>query len=176
MKDSIYAAPKSELTNAEPAEIYRYKHYVILNSDAAWPARCFKCNADSAVRKKVNVAYVNPWIYLTLLITPIVTIVLALIFQKKFSIDLPICDSHLKKRKNFVIFQWTALLLMIAGFILGAALNSELLFILSLLLLLMVVIAAIAGRMIHLAKFKDDHLWVRGTGKAFLQSLPPFNR
>lgn len=176
MKESIYAAPQSELTNIESSAVYRHKRYAILNPDAAWPARCFKCNADSTSQKKVKVVYVNPWIYITLLITPLVTIVLALIFQKKFDISLPMCESHLKKRKNFMIFQWTALASMMGGIVIGALMESELIVGLSILLLLVVLFSAIAGRMIHVAKFKDSRLWISGTGKAFLQSLPSFKQ
>lgn len=172
--ESPYAAPNSDLSNTEASKLYSNKHHVIFEADAEWPERCFKCNEDTKGTKKIKLTYVNPWIYLTILITPLVTIILALIFQKKFNINLPICDEHLKKRRNFLIIQWSLLALMIAGFVVGATTDSQLLLVLSLVLLLVVVISAIAGRMVHVAKYKQNRLWVRGTGKKFLQSLTIF--
>lgn len=175
MEDSVYAAPRSELLDPAASEAYRHKRYVISAPDAAWPGRCYKCNTTSTLRKKVKLTYVNPWIYLSLLITPLITIILALIFQKKFTVDLPICERHLKRRRNFVLVQWAIVMLMIAGFVVGTGMQSDLLFFLSFLLILVVVILAIAGRMVFLAKYKSNRLWIRGTGKEFRDSLPVYD-
>ena len=172
--ESPYAAPNSELSNTEPSKIYSNKHHVICEADAEWPARCFKCNEDTNNTKKMKLTYLNPWFYLTLLVTPILTIILALIFQKKFTVELPVCDLHLKKRRNFLIIQWSLLLLMTAGFIVGIVDDSQLALVGSMTLLLVIVIFAIAGRMVHVARFKENRLWVKGPGKKFLQSLSAF--
>jgi len=173
--ESPYTTPQSSLLGSETSELYGYKRYVIQRSDIEWPPRCYKCNADTSVTKKVKLTYVNPWIYLSLLITPIFTIILALIFQKKFTVQLPLCETHLKKRRYFSIFQWVAVSFMIAGFIIGIATNSDIALILSIALILVIVVSAIAGRMVYIAKFKKDNLWVRGAGKEFVSSLSSFN-
>lgn len=172
--ESPYAAPDSDLSNVEPSNLYSNKHHVICAADAEWPARCFKCNAETKNKKKTKLTYLNPWFYLTLLITPILTIILALIFQKKFTVELPVCDLHMKKRRNFLIIQWSLMILTIAGFLVGAATDSQLILVFSIVLLLVVVVSAIAGRMVHVAKYKENRLWVKGAGKEFLQSLSAF--
>lgn len=172
--ESPYAPPKSSLINTAATGIYGFKRYVIHKDGVEWPSRCFKCNTDTNTTKKVKLVYVNPWIYLSLLITPILTIILALIFQKKFTVQLPVCEVHLKKRKNFLFFQWATVFLTIVGFIIGAATNSDVAIMLSMVLILVIVISALAGRLVYAAKFKKDNLWVRGAGKEFLSSLPDF--
>ncbi len=172
--NSPYATPKSQLSVVDDSTIYRKKKYAILNPEAEWSSRCFKCNSETEIKKKVKLAYVNPWIYLSILITPILTIILALIFQKKFTLQLPMCNQHVKKRKNFVIFQWVTTILSIVGISVGIATDSPLILVSAIVLFLVVVISAIAGRILYAAKYKDNRIWVRGAGKEFLESLPNF--
>ncbi len=172
--ESPYAPPKSSLVNTAATGIYGFKQYVIHQDGVEWPSRCFKCNTDTNTTKKVKLVYVNPWIYLSLLITPILTIILALIFQKRFTVQLPICEAHLKKRRNFLFFQWGTVVLTIAGFTIGATTNSDIVIMLSIILVLVILISALIGRMIYVAKFKKYNLWIRGAGKEFVCSLPSF--
>ena len=172
--DSPYATPKSSLTSAGVGEVYSSKRYAVCKADAQWPSKCFKCNSQTHIKKKTKLTYVNPWIYLSLIISPLITIILALIFQKKFTIDLPLCEQHIKKRRNFLIFQWSMVALVVGGIFFGVFVDSQLVLLLALLLFLIIVISAIAGRMVFLAKLKNDNLWIRGAGKQFLDDLPPF--
>ncbi|NKB35869.1 MAG: hypothetical protein GKR93_01685 [Gammaproteobacteria bacterium] len=172
--ESPYETPKSSLIDVLHDDICRNGRYVVIRPDVEWPSRCFKCNEDTILKKEVKLTYINPWIYLSILINVLITIILALIFRKKFTVDLPLCERHVKRRKNFLIFQWTMVAVITAGIIIGSL--TELTFFLgiSMLVLLMVLVSAIFGRLAFAAKYKNEYIWVTGAGKEFLKSLPEF--
>ena len=174
--DSPYTPPKSKLIEVGSTEVVTKGRYAIHMPDVEWPGRCFKCNADTNNKKKVNVAYVNPWIFLSILLSPLITVILVVIFQKKYSIDLPICEMHIKKRKRFSIIQWSMAALTLASFVVGAVTESKIILVISVVLLLAVVVLAIYGRLVYIARRKKENLWVVGTGKDFRASLPDFVR
>ncbi len=175
--DNVYAAPKSRLidTDETPGGVMRRKKYVVTSKDVVWPNRCFKCNAATSNRKKLRLSYVNPWVYLSILINILVTIVLVLIFQKKFIIDLPLCDAHLRKRKRFLVMQWSVLAGTGTLAIAGAALDNPMLLTLSMIGFMVVVLTAIFSRIAYIAKRKNDTLWIKGAGAPFLASLKEYN-
>lgn len=177
MMDNPYAAPKSSLinTNETPDGVLRKKKYVVTAKDVIWPSRCFKCNAATSNRKKMRLSYVNPWVYLSLLINILVTLVLVLIFQKKFVIELPLCDAHLRKRKQFLIFQWIFLAGTMTLIGAGVAFDKPLMLTISMLCFLIVILTAIFSRIAFIAKLKKDTLWIRGAGRPFLESLNEYN-
>ncbi len=172
---SVYDTPQSSLQTSQEEKIYRKKKYVVYDQSVEWPSRCFKCNSDAPDRKSIKLTYVNPWIYLSILVTPILTIILAAIFQKRFELDLPMCDTHLQKRKRFVLIQWCLVALLALLFGGSLVTGNEWLVIAAVTLLLVLVVTAIAGRLLYVAKFKKDYLWVRGAGKEFVNSLQDFD-
>ena len=82
--DSPYKPPESVLVEKYHGEVYRKGKYVVHDPAADLPSRCFKCNAETSVTKKLKMTYVNHWFYLSILVTFLLTIILVLIFQKKF--------------------------------------------------------------------------------------------
>ncbi len=172
--DSPYDPPKSSLVDMHHGEIYRKGRYVVHEPNVGWPSRCFKCNEDTSLRKEVKLTYINPWIYLSILITFLLTIILALIFRKRFTVNLPLCEQHIAKRKNFIIFQWAMVAIMTAGFLIGSLTEMKILLVVSLFVFLITIISAIFGRLALAAKYKNGNLWVTGAGKGYLNSLPDF--
>ncbi|WP_185235071.1 hypothetical protein [Teredinibacter franksiae] len=172
--DSAYTPPEAKLVDSTPGDIKRKGRYIVMAPEDTLPSRCFKCNDDTQNKKKVKLTYLNPWIYLTILVALLLTIILALIFQKKFKIELPLCDKHIKKRKMFIAFQWVLVALTTAGIFMGAATDNGALIGVSITLVLVIVISALFGRLAFAAKFKNGSLWISGAGKKFLNSLPQF--
>jgi hypothetical protein len=172
--ESPYAPPKSSLINTNSGGMRRKGRYVIFDPDIEWPSRCFKCNKATSHKKRVKLAYVNPWIYLSVLINVIITVVLAAVFQKRFSVDLPLCEEHTIKRRNFLILQWVMAALLAAS--IGVAISTESLAfsVTAIFVFIVLVISAIFGRLAFAAKLKNGNLWVTGAGKDFLNSLPEF--
>jgi len=172
-----YAAPKSRLidTRETPDGVLRKKKYVVASKDVIWPNRCFKCNAHTSNRKKIRLNYVNPWVYLSILLNVLITLVLVLIFQKKFIIALPLCDAHLRKRKQFIFVQWTLLGMALATIAAGTALHQPEMLMIAFVLFLVVILTAIFSRIAFIVKLKQGVLWIKGAGAPFLQSLKEYN-
>lgn len=179
IEQSPYSPPKSTLldTSNVSEEIYGFKKLVIQNEEDGekWPSRCYKCNAEVEQKKQVTLYHVNPWAYLTILISPLILIILSLIIRKKFVISLPICEEHIQKRKRFIISNWIVLVLtLIIGFV-GVAHDLPVMIVISTILFLYLVIAAVVSRRAFIAKRKNGQLWIRGAKKEFISSLPSYS-
>lgn len=171
--DTPYKAPESRLVDPNrEGSIEGYKKYVIASPDADWPQRCYKCNQKTEHTKPVKLSYVNPWWYLTILIALLITIIVILIVQKKFSIALPMCEKHLLLKKRTRTFQWSAFGMTIIFGLASAALGSPLLIIFACLSFVGVIVAAVASGTVRITKYKDGKLWILGAGKEFVSSLP----
>ena len=171
---SVYETPKSELQKSAEGELLGKGKLVIYNKGVEWPNRCYKCNQTTSEKKSVKLTYLNPWFYLSILISPILLIILGLIFQKRFTLDLPICNEHLQKRKKHVAINWGITALAVLSFATSIYLSTDLGALIGLALILALLLSLLIGRMVYVTKFKDKQLWVRGAGKAFIDSLSEY--
>jgi hypothetical protein len=57
----------------------------------------------------------KPWLYLLVLISPIIYVIIAAILMKHVSLLVPMCDEHRQRRKNFLIATWVLGLGFIPG-------------------------------------------------------------
>ncbi len=169
-----YQPPKSSLLtdDAGGLELQRHKNYVILEPESDWPSRCIKCNAATDYKKKTKLVYVNPWVYLSILINILLAAILVLVFQKRFSLELPLCAIHRVRRKRFLTIQWIGFVLFVMLLFVGFATESPAVFTIAGVVLLGVIILSLVSRLAYIAKLKDGKLWVRGAGAPFLDSLP----
>ena len=180
MEQSPYSAPKSKLVDSSSdssERIYGYKKLVIQHKDdgAKWPNRCYQCNAETDNKKELKLYYMNPWIFLTILISPLILIVISLIVRKKFLVSLPICDQHIKKRRKVIAIHWLMVVIMLLVGMVGIVQEVPLLIVLACLLLLGVIITAIIYRLAVITKFKDDQIWIKGAKQQFIHSLAEFH-
>jgi hypothetical protein len=173
-ENSVYDTPNSELLTTRKGELFAKGKVVIYDKDVEWPDRCYKCNQATSLKHPVKLSYLNPWFYLSILVSPLLLLVLALIFQKKFPLDLPICSEHLQKRKKHVAINWGITALVVLSFGFGITFNADFGIIAGAVLIVALVLSLVIGRMVFAAKFKDDQLWVRGSGKAFIDSLTEY--
>ncbi len=174
--ESPYVPPKSPLIDTHNGKIHRKGRYVVLTPDTEWPSRCFKCNETTPQKLEVKLAYINPWIYLSILINLLLTIILAAIFQKRFTMNLPLCEKHRRKRKILLIVHWLLLAVIVAAIFLGFSTGLMFFAYIAIPLSIILILSALLqGRLAFAAKFKDDNLWISGAGKDFLDSLPVFS-
>jgi len=170
--DSPYAPPESPLIDQDTGGMFTKGRYVIFYPHQTWPDRCFKCNEATDFKKTTRITYINPWIYVSILVTILLTIILALIFRKRFTIELPLCQRHVTRRRNFLIFQWSMVALMVGAIAVGVLSSSDTLLALSALVFLVIVVSAIFGRLAYAARYRDEKIWLTGAGKEFRNSLP----
>jgi len=152
-------------------EVYKYQKVAIFSEDTPWPKRCIKCNRETDQTHSLNLTWVNPWAYLSILLSIFVLIIVVLIAQKKFKFDVPLCEEHQQKRKNSVLIRWMIFLAFSASLISGLLLQIELLIFLSIPLFLGFVVYAIMSTFAAIQKFKNGKIWLRGADKSFLESL-----
>lgn len=169
---SPYEPPKSTLIDTQQGDISRNGRYVIIRPESEWPSRCFKCNEETDQNKKLTLTYINPWIYVSILINVLITIILALIFRKRFPVKLPLCELHQQKHKNLLIFQWVMLAVVISGVVAGLYTDESMYLFAAMVGFFPLIISSLFGRLAHASRYRDDFLWIRGAGKEFLNSLP----
>lgn len=175
--DNPYAAPSSELrTSADDAPVMRRRKQVILEKSAAWPARCVCCNAPTHNHKRYRLSYVTPWIFLSLLINILLTLLLYFIFRKTFSYDVPYCSTHAKRRSIMLALTWGFMLLTFGIVVFGAT-HPGTMSVLSLVGLVLLVLSGVFATQayrLQVVKFRKNKVWISGAGKAFLDSLPEY--
>jgi len=177
--ENPYQAPKSAVDVSlahNASHIWRKKSQVVVTRETIWPKRCIKCNAPTEKSLNRKLAYVNPWIYLSILISLLITIILVLIFQKKFKMDLPLCEMHSDYRKRVILINWLLALLAGGGFWIFLAEISEFGLVASLVLVLVMVIIGFSNRIAYIARYKDPYIYVKGAKREFLDSLNEFEQ
>ena len=150
---------------------YRKRKYIITTANSEWPMRCIKCNSDTSRFKRLTLSYVNPWFYLTILISILITLVLVLIFQKKFRFEIPLCDKHIKKRRNMVISHWLLLLTSLVLLGLSISFEMDILMMIAIFVFVILLFSALINRLAYIAKYKKGKIWIVGARKPFLDSL-----
>lgn len=105
----------------------RQGNRLVVPKGAPLPPYCVKCGqpvTGEFLNKKFH--WHNPWLYLLVLISPIVYAIVATILMKHFPLLVPMCTEHRQRRKNFLIATWVLALGFIpAGIVVGAMINDS---------------------------------------------------
>jgi len=182
MTDNInnpYQTPKSVVDAKlvqDTGRIWRMKSAVVVTRETIWPKRCIKCNAPTEKSIKRVLVYVNPWVYLSVLISLLITIVLVLIFQKKFKMHLPLCDQHITYRKRIILTNWMLFLVACGGLWGSIDYNTMYGYLLSGIAVFAMIIIGFSNRLAYISRYKDPHIYVKGAKQAFLDSLGEFDQ
>lgn len=175
--NNFYQAPKSNVdrdVTGKADQIWRRASSVVVTANTLWPKRCIKCNEPTDRTIKRTLTYVNPWVYLSFLVSFLITIVLVLIFQKKFKMEIPVCEKHIAYRKRVILTNWILFLIMLAGIWITLANISQLGVVVSVLVLLVMTIFGFSNRLAIVSKYKEPYIYVRGAKSHFLKSLNEF--
>jgi len=115
MSTNPYSAPQSKLVDPTSNELINYDgKYVIVPSSVDFPDVCVKCGESGHKKQKRTMRWMNPWWYLTILISLLITIIVSLFVTKKLKITYYLCEEHLKKRTRNRIIIWSSLVFIIA--------------------------------------------------------------
>jgi hypothetical protein len=176
-----YAPSKASLAvRATPSavdsevRVWREGKTVVSMHDASLPQRCVKCNAPAHQPTKVRAVYwVNPLLYLVLLVSPLILIIVYYVVRKKADVDPGLCEAHKKRRVYGIAGAWLSFLgglALIGGGIAsdspGAALFGVLL------LVVAIVLGMTFGRLIYVKKITKDEVRLGGFTAAYLDELP----
>jgi len=148
---------------------------VVAHSQTSLPARCYKCNQEVTTPPMTRkLIWHPPAYYLLIFLNIVIYVIVAMIVRKRATLDIYLCDHHVRRRKYFIIGGWLGAILGIFATFAGAIFNSGWLLAIGLLLLIAAVIAGVAGaQLARPARIKGDKVWLSGSGKEFLASLPP---
>jgi hypothetical protein len=147
---------------------------VVAHSKTSLPARCYKCNEAVETPPMTRKLYWHPaFYYLLLFFNILVYAVVAMIVRKRATLDIYLCDQHRQRRKYFIIGGWSGAILGIILVCVGVVMNTGWLIVLSLVVLAAAMIVGIAGaQLARPSKIKGETIWLTGSGKEFLASLP----
>ena len=154
--------------------VWRDNDRLVMSKDAALPDRCVKCNRPAnGLRLKRNLYWHNPLIYVLILVGFLVYLIVALIVRKTATVNIPLCEAHLARRRNTLIAGWLLILLGLAGFIFAVANNYPMLLLGAALIILAGFIFAIAAaRIVIPTKIDDRFVWLKGINKDYLDQFP----
>lgn len=145
------------------------------------PHRCIFCNESEAKRLTMKYSWHHPALYLLILAGILIYAIVALIIQKKATVQMSLCAMHASRRRRKMLLFWLVPLIMIGVIIAGPVLENarvigrdmSLPFILFgiLGLIIALAVAALSGRLLK-PKFIDERmLKLAGAGRPFLDSL-----
>lgn len=126
MSTNPYATPTSNVVKPLDTSIvinYDGKH-VIVKNETALPNFCVKCGKKGHKRQKRTLHWVNPWWYLTILISFLITIIASIFVTRRLKITYYLCDEHFKKKTNYKRIVWLSFLLIVGAFITTAYLSD----------------------------------------------------
>ena len=95
---------------------------LVLRKEAILPDRCIKCNLPANdYRLKRKLAWHPQVWYLTLLISPLLYIIVALCVRHTAKIEVGLCERHRTRRSRAITYAWLAILGGITLIFVGSA-------------------------------------------------------
>ena len=144
------------------------------DSKTALPRRCVKCNESTETEQlKRKLYWHHPAIYISILLSVLIYVILALCCRKKATAYISVCPRHRSARRNVILFSWLLVLGGIGAFAAGAAQESGWLMLPGVILFLGGIIFGIArGRLVFATKIDKEHVWIGGCKPEFLAEFP----
>ncbi|MEO7093167.1 MAG: hypothetical protein ABI175_07950 [Polyangiales bacterium] len=73
---------------------------LVVSKDAPLPDVCVKCAAHAVTRRKQRFVFTPQWVIFIMLISPVIGAVVAMIVQKKGTLELPLCEQCARRWKS----------------------------------------------------------------------------
>ena len=155
---------------------------MVMHKLAPLPDICLKSNVPATRRLKRKLQWHHPAFALTLLISPLIYIVIALIMTKRATIHVPMTEEWFTRRKTRMLIAWSVcglgLLCFVAGIALAASTDTEEFLFLLIPGIFLLIGAALYGqyacRMIWPKRITNEYLWLNGVHPGFLDRLEVF--
>ena len=166
--------PRVEV-DATTSGLWRDGTMVVVERDAAFPARCVKCNAPvqpSQMRER-NFHWHTPTLYLLVLLNLLIYVIVALAVRKRVRYRVGLCERHLRWRGIFIAVAWSWLPAAILLYFIEQDINLSLIVFLGAMAL--TCIGVVGCPVLVARRIDDDDVRFSGAGEAFLDSLPPIS-
>jgi len=156
---------------------------LVARKSATFPYRCLKTNepAESLLRKKLS--WHPQWVYVLVVISPIICLIAALIVLKRATFDLPYCLPVRKRIRNARIGMWISIPLALALVFLCFALTDwipleVMMTVLSIGLLVIIVAVVFCLNFLNPivpTRITDTHVWLKRVHADYLALLPEWD-
>lgn len=158
--------------------VWRDGRTLIMQKTARMPDRCIKCGVDangSNLRKTLR--WHHPALALLILAGVLIYLIVALIVRKSATVEISLCEDHLRKHRVAVVGSWLIFLAGIAFMVLAIGTESGGSALFGLLLLFgSAISAATWARVVSVKKIDDYYVMLRGIDESFLDLLPAVNK
>ena len=176
----VIEAPLARVVDpSEVPEVWRDGKLLVVPSGAALPWRCVKCNSpEVGLPKKQKLTWHSPWIFLGLLGGIVPFAVLALIFRKRATVQVCLCDHHRQRRRHGVWIGVVGLIFAIGLFVYGMRLppqdsSVEVIYGASVVLgVTSLAFGVIRSQLLTAKRISKEFAWLKGCSPEFLDSLP----
>jgi MFS family permease len=159
--------------------VWRDGKNLVMNKDAALPARCVKCGEPvAALSLKRKLTWHSPWWYVLVLVNLLIYALVAVIISKRATIHVGLCDRHRGRRKLLMTSAWLVVATAIVMLFLaaGANANSGLWVALGVLgLLVSGILGVIASRVVMPKRITKERIWLAGIHPSILETLPEWD-
>jgi len=81
------------------------------------PPRCVCCNEAATLTRRRKYYWYPPWLFILLLLSPLILVLVGLIVQRRTTLDLPLCDNHVARRRKRLWIAWGWGIASVAGLI-----------------------------------------------------------
>lgn len=97
-------------TTVEESSYWAEGDTLIVKRGARLPDRCLLCNAPATTRVTKRFTWHPAWYYLLILGGLLLYVLVALIFSRRMELELPLCDSHRRRRRRGFVIRYAGLL------------------------------------------------------------------
>jgi hypothetical protein len=168
------------LGNPDAPGVFREGKRVVLSRTASLPPRCVKSNEPAEHWLTRNLSWHPPWVFVTILLSPLIYIVAALMTRKTASVRVPLTLARFRRRRRIILLAWLMFLGGIAAMISGGVMSDDRASSLPPILLIGGLVAILVSPFLGLAvtnpvaptKMDDKYIWLRGVHPAIVGELP----
>jgi len=162
-------------------QVFRDGQRLVMTKGAELPYRCIKTNeaADNLLKRKLY--WHPPWVYIILLVSPLIYIILALVLRQSADVKIPLCQRIRRRRLYAILSAWFCGLGMFAMIFVGIILTEpRYLGDAGLIVafggffagLIGLIVSLMFANIVSPTKIDKTHVWLKGVHPDYLDGLP----
>lgn len=151
---------------------------LVVNARTALPERCVRCNEPSEGRPlRRQLAWHPAWVFLLVLVSPVIYIIVALIVRKTMTVHAGLCGRHRSTRRRALAVAWLVGLAGVAVLVAAFTVFDEPVVALGILGGFALIIGGAGigiyyGGVLSPKRIDSQYAWARGACRDYLEPLP----
>jgi len=157
--------------------LWRKGKTLVIALEATLPDRCIKCNAPAhGFRLKRKLYWHPPVVLLLLCVNILIYAIVALLVRKRATIYIGLCQKHRLARVRNILITWISIAAFVASVGAAIAMENGTLGLLAFVLFWVAFGFGLASMQVTTQRIDTKYAFVNGARKAFLASLPEWQR